>query len=207
MPEGCFTNISRALQNKNNENTQCQKSHLWWEFQAETLYVCPKLGFGHTYKVHLEILIRNMISAIHKFQGNVLESLRNVSETITWSSVCVCLICMSVCVCRGWRICIRHVMLKKATLQYFCNYLLYLYSRRDQFIAWAEALADNQTPSWLGLPNNAERVLLTTHGKGLLAINSLTHGRGGSNFENEFQHIVMIDILRIFRETDIRWIG
>ena len=33
------------------ENTQQQKSHLWWEFQSENLYVCPKQGFGHTYKV------------------------------------------------------------------------------------------------------------------------------------------------------------
>ena len=43
---GCFTNVSWALQ-----NIQCQKSHLWWEFQAETLYVCPKPCFGHTHKV------------------------------------------------------------------------------------------------------------------------------------------------------------
>lgn len=27
-----------------------------------------------------------------------------------------------------------------------------------------ELLPDTQTPSWLGLPNNAERVLLTTQG-------------------------------------------
>ena len=25
--------------------------YLWWDFQAETLYVCPKHGFGHMYKV------------------------------------------------------------------------------------------------------------------------------------------------------------
>lgn len=28
-----------------------------------------------------------------------------------------------------------------------------------------ELLPDTQTPSWLGLPNNAERVLLTTQGE------------------------------------------
>jgi dynein heavy chain 1 len=34
--------------------------------------------------------------------------------------------------------------------------------RRDQFLSWAENLAEEkQTPSWLGLPPNAERVLLT----------------------------------------------
>ena len=36
--------------------------------------------------------------------------------------------------------------------------------RREQFVQWSEALPDNQTPSWLGLPNNAEKVLLTTMG-------------------------------------------
>ena len=36
--------------------------------------------------------------------------------------------------------------------------------RREQFVQWAEGLSEQQTPSWLGLPNNAERVLLTTLG-------------------------------------------
>lgn len=29
---------------------------------------------------------------------------------------------------------------------------------------WVEMLPDTQTPSWLGLPSNAERVLLATQG-------------------------------------------
>ncbi len=37
-------------------------------------------------------------------------------------------------------------------------------SRREQFLQWTENLTDQQTPSWLGLPNNAEKVLLTTRG-------------------------------------------
>ncbi len=37
-------------------------------------------------------------------------------------------------------------------------------SRRDHFLSWIETLSDRQTPSWLGLPNNAEKVLLTTRG-------------------------------------------
>ena len=48
---GCFTNVLRALRNNHAKKTQCQKWHLRWEFQAETLYVYPKHGFGHTYKV------------------------------------------------------------------------------------------------------------------------------------------------------------
>ncbi|XP_063040383.1 cytoplasmic dynein 1 heavy chain 1 isoform X1 [Engraulis encrasicolus] len=36
--------------------------------------------------------------------------------------------------------------------------------RREEFMHWVEMLPDTQTPSWLGLPSNAERVLLTTQG-------------------------------------------
>uniref|UniRef100_A0A146KZ76 Dynein heavy chain, cytoplasmic n=1 Tax=Lygus hesperus TaxID=30085 RepID=A0A146KZ76_LYGHE len=41
-------------------------------------------------------------------------------------------------------------------------------TRRDHFLQWIEALADRQTPSWLGLPNNAEKVLLTNRGADLV---------------------------------------
>ncbi|XP_045114160.1 dynein heavy chain, cytoplasmic-like isoform X3 [Portunus trituberculatus] len=41
--------------------------------------------------------------------------------------------------------------------------------RRDQFMQWVESLTDRQTPSWLGLPNNAEKVLLTTRGTDMLS--------------------------------------
>lgn len=34
--------------------------------------------------------------------------------------------------------------------------------RRDQFLNWTESLSSRQTPSWLGLPDNAEKVLLTS---------------------------------------------
>ena len=40
--------------------------------------------------------------------------------------------------------------------------------RRDQFLAWIDALPDKQSPDWLGLPNNAETVLLTNLGKGTI---------------------------------------
>ncbi|XP_018494643.2 dynein heavy chain, cytoplasmic [Galendromus occidentalis] len=41
--------------------------------------------------------------------------------------------------------------------------------RRDQFLHWVEQLTELQQPSWLGLPNNAEKVLLTNRGSDLLA--------------------------------------
>lgn len=42
-------------------------------------------------------------------------------------------------------------------------YNLFCY-RREEFMHWVEMLPDTQTPSWLGLPSNAEKVLLTTQG-------------------------------------------
>ncbi|KAK7789348.1 hypothetical protein R5R35_002380 [Gryllus longicercus] len=42
-------------------------------------------------------------------------------------------------------------------------------TRRDHFLCWIESLSDRQTPSWLGLPNNAEKVLLTTRGTDLVS--------------------------------------
>ena len=37
-------------------------------------------------------------------------------------------------------------------------------TRREQFVQWAESIKTLQAPSWLGLPNNAEKVLLTNRG-------------------------------------------
>uniref|UniRef100_UPI00358E5199 cytoplasmic dynein 1 heavy chain 1-like n=1 Tax=Myxine glutinosa TaxID=7769 RepID=UPI00358E5199 len=36
--------------------------------------------------------------------------------------------------------------------------------RREEFVQWVEQLPDSQVPAWLGLPNNAENVLLTKQG-------------------------------------------
>ncbi|VDN96525.1 unnamed protein product [Rodentolepis nana] len=36
---------------------------------------------------------------------------------------------------------------------------------REELITWTKKLPSNQTPSWLGLPNNAEKVLLTNMGQ------------------------------------------
>ena len=77
----CFTNVWQAFQNNLMKILQCQKSHLWWEFQAETMCVCSKHSFGQTFKLQLEILIKSMISAMQKFEENILESLWNLSDT------------------------------------------------------------------------------------------------------------------------------
>ncbi len=40
--------------------------------------------------------------------------------------------------------------------------------RRDQFCTWVETLPEKQSPAWLGLPNNAETILLTQRAKELV---------------------------------------
>jgi dynein heavy chain 1 len=37
-------------------------------------------------------------------------------------------------------------------------------TRREQYVQWIENLKHQQTPSWLGLPNSAEKILLTNYG-------------------------------------------
>jgi hypothetical protein len=34
--------------------------------------------------------------------------------------------------------------------------------RREDFLRWMHKLPDTQTPAWLGLPNNADQVILQT---------------------------------------------
>jgi len=41
--------------------------------------------------------------------------------------------------------------------------------RREQFVQFVENMGASQTPSWLGLPNNAEKVLLTNMGSSMIA--------------------------------------
>ena len=41
--------------------------------------------------------------------------------------------------------------------------------RREQFMQWVSNLPDYQSPSWLGLPNNAEKVILSNLGDSCLA--------------------------------------
>jgi dynein heavy chain 1 len=40
--------------------------------------------------------------------------------------------------------------------------------RRDQFCAWVDSLPDQQSPAWLGLPNNAENIILAQRARELV---------------------------------------
>ncbi|RUS77140.1 hypothetical protein EGW08_015096 [Elysia chlorotica] len=56
--------------------------------------------------------------------------------------------------------------------------------RREQFVQFVDNMEGSQTPSWLGLPNNAEKVLLTTTGSAMIAnllrMQLLEDGEGSS---------------------------
>ena len=56
-----------------------------WEFQAETLNLCPKpMALGTRTKFQLEIVTLTVISGIVYFRNIILESSRIVCETTPW---------------------------------------------------------------------------------------------------------------------------
>lgn len=76
-----------------------------------------------------------------------------------------------------------------------------LLCRREEFVQWVEMLPDTQTPSWLGLPNNAEKVLLTTQGKcRTLTMSSINYQatiltkkqKRNTNFDEEFDSFLLL---------------
>lgn len=98
--------------------------------------------------------------------------------------------------------------------------------RRDQFLAWIEQLGEKQSPEWLGLPHNAETVLLTNQGKDSimkllkmqqldddedeLAYTSTTSSKGGA--EEEAKKMMMGgDIrpgwMRTLQESTSNWLN
>ena len=50
-------------------------------FKLKFCICTQSVALGTSIKFQLEILMRSMISAIHKFRENILESFRNISET------------------------------------------------------------------------------------------------------------------------------
>ena len=53
-------------------------------FKLKLRTCAQSIALGTRTKFQLEMLIGSAISATHKFRGNILESSRNVSETIPW---------------------------------------------------------------------------------------------------------------------------
>ena len=78
---GCVTNVSRALQN-NLAKIHNAENHIHGEnFKLKLCTCAQSMALSTRTKFQHEILIRTTISVIHKFCENILESLRNISET------------------------------------------------------------------------------------------------------------------------------
>ena len=54
--------------------------------QSIDLGICKAWIWAYVHKLQLEIIKWSTISAIHKFEGNILESLQNISHTHPWGT-------------------------------------------------------------------------------------------------------------------------
>ena len=78
---GCFTNVSRALQNDLAKIYNVRNNISVENFELKLCTRAQSMALGTRTKFELEILIKSTILVIYKFRGNVLESSRNASET------------------------------------------------------------------------------------------------------------------------------
>ena len=80
-PGGCFTNVSRALQNILSKFWYCRNSTCDENVKLKLCTSAQSHALGTRTKFQLEILTVNVISGVVYFRDNILESSRNVSET------------------------------------------------------------------------------------------------------------------------------
>ena len=78
---GCFTNVSRAVQNNISKIYNTRNRIHSDNFKLKLCTCAQSMALGKHTKFQLEILMRSTISAIHKFQDNILESSWSVTET------------------------------------------------------------------------------------------------------------------------------
>ena len=83
---GCFTNVSRALQNILSKFVYCRSRTSYENFKLKLCTCAQSHALGTRTKFQLEILTINVISGIVYFREIILESSRNVSETTLWPS-------------------------------------------------------------------------------------------------------------------------
>ena len=80
-PGGCFTNVSRALQNILSKFVYYRNHTSYVNFKLKLCTCAQSHALGTHTKFQLEILTINVISGIVYFREIILESSRNVSET------------------------------------------------------------------------------------------------------------------------------
>ena len=84
LPGGCFTNVSRALQNFFSKFVCCRNRTSYEHFKLRLCSCAKSHALGTRTKIHLEILTINVITDIVYFRDIILESSQNVSETTPW---------------------------------------------------------------------------------------------------------------------------
>ena len=78
---GCFTNVSRALQDIPSKLVYCRNRISYENFKLKPCTCAQSPALGTRTKFQLEILTINVISGMIYFREIILESSRNVSET------------------------------------------------------------------------------------------------------------------------------
>ena len=86
-PGGCFTNVSRALQNILSKFVYRRNSACDQNFKLKLCTCAQSHALGTRTKFPFEILIINVISGVVYFREIILESSRNVSETTPWLNI------------------------------------------------------------------------------------------------------------------------
>ena len=99
---GCFTNVSRALQNILSKFVYYRNHTSYENFKLKLCTWAQKPCFGHTYKV-------SAWNSHHKchfwhciFREIILESSRNVNETTPWPQAYLSTCLFSSCFCGSW---------------------------------------------------------------------------------------------------------
>ena len=83
-PGGCFTNVSRALQNILSKFVYCGNTTCDENFKLKLCTCAQSHALGTRTKFQLEIHTVNVISGVVYFREIILESSRNVSEITPW---------------------------------------------------------------------------------------------------------------------------
>ena len=86
VPGGCFTNVSRALQDILLNFVYCRIRTSYENFKLKLCTCAQSMTLGTRTKFQFEILTINVISSIVYFRDIILERSRNVSETTLWST-------------------------------------------------------------------------------------------------------------------------
>ena len=78
---GCFTNVSRALQDLLSKAVYCRNRTSYENFKLKLCTCAQSMALGTRLKFQLDILNANVIYSIVSFRKIILESSQNVSES------------------------------------------------------------------------------------------------------------------------------